>query len=81
MVERNENGGERHSANWHLERLREQSPLEVTNVLGDIAIENEEDLPEVNEGPTLVAPSGVPIGRRFKRRKFIRPKNQKLLIY
>ena len=34
----------------------------------------------MNEGPTLVAPSGVPIGRRFRKRKFIRPKNQKLLI-
>ena len=42
-----------------------------------IAIAN---APLLNEGPTLVAPSGVPIGRRFRKRKFIQ-KNQKLLIY
>ena len=34
----------------------------------------------MNEGPTLVAPSGVPIGKRFRKRKFIQ-KIQKLLIY
>ena len=36
---------------------------------------------KMNEGPTLVALLGVPIGRRFRKRKFIQPKNQKLLIY
>ena len=32
----------------------------------------------MNEGPTLVAPSGVPIGRRF--RKEIYPKEPKLPV-
>ena len=41
MVEGNENSGERLSANWHLERLQDQYPLEVKNTLGDIAIESE----------------------------------------
>ena len=35
---------------------------------------------KMNEGPTLVALLGVPIGRRFRKRKFIQ-KIPKLLIY
>ena len=46
MVEQNEIGGEQYSANWHLDRLYDPSPLEVQNTLGDIATESEEDLPE-----------------------------------
>ena len=46
IVEQNEIGGEQYSANWHLDRLYDPSPLEVQNTLGDIATESEEDLPE-----------------------------------
>ena len=34
---------------------------------------------KMNEGPTLVALLGVPIGRRFRKRKFIqKPKDSKV---